>query len=73
MSSVIRTGDNAYMVSAGGGNYEMNSASLKEEVYNAAASFCQGKGQSMQEIAMKETPYRLGRNRAEVELRFACE
>jgi hypothetical protein len=73
VSKVLRAGKDTYIVSAGGGMYEQNPSSIREEVYEKANAHCDRMGRSMEPIATDERPYRLGRHTASIALTFTCK
>jgi len=71
-SKVVRAGADTYMVSSGGGMYEQNPSGIREEVYEAANSHCDGMGKRMEPVKVDERPYALGRHTASIALTFKC-
>lgn len=73
MSDVVRTGENTYMVSSGGGIYTQNPSGMRQEVYESANEYCKNLGKEMESVSTNEQPYALGRHTGSISLTFKCK
>jgi hypothetical protein len=72
-SEVVRAGPDTYMISSGGGIYEQNPSSIRQEVYEQANDYCDEKDKTMTPVDTNERQYELGKHTASISLTFKCE